>query len=144
MGVVVAGGVVFGGGLVVGRVVGPGFDVVVPGGLVSSGGRGGVVFTEPGGGTSVTVGWPSGPVVTVALDDEEDDEEVAALDELGSSSATVSDSLSGTLLEGRICWEPAVLSLPPPTPEAVFTGPTSWAMPPKAVASTTPLIASRR
>jgi hypothetical protein len=136
------------GGLAVVDVVGRPSDppVVVCGGGRSLGGGGTASLAGFDDGASVTVlcssGSPgpcfSGLTFTAEGDAEDDEDGEAAVNEL----SLVAESLPGTVLEGAICWEPGLL-LPPLTPEVAFDGVTSWAMPPKAVASTTPLTASR-
>ncbi|HKS44003.1 MAG TPA: hypothetical protein VJT49_02600 [Amycolatopsis sp.] len=107
--------------------------VTTPGGIGLPGGRVTAVWDEPGGGRRVTVRLPSVPTLTSAVGDEDVD------------AGTVSDAGSSTVPPGSTCWEPGLL-LPPceSAPSDDVDREASWAMPPKAVASTTPLTARTR
>jgi hypothetical protein len=88
----------------------------------------------------VTVRLPSGPMVT---------SEVGAAEEtevsVGSLLLSVAESVPGTVSPGTICWELGLLFPPPPSPPAGTPAEVaSCAIPPNAVARTTPLAASRR
>lgn len=110
------------------------FDVVgAPSGLVSAVLRDGWVVT-------VLSELDDGRVLVARLELELD---AAEDNEGGVVLLLVWVSVAGTVLYGTTGWEP-VLSLPPMAPGAVFDWVTNWAMPPKAVASTTPLATSAR
>ncbi|GAA5159519.1 MULTISPECIES: hypothetical protein [Amycolatopsis] len=117
----------------VGGICVPG-GMYVPGGIGVPGGRTTGFAPEPGAGRIVTTGLPSGPTVTTAVGD------VAGSG--WAEPATV--SVPGTGLPGISCGPDDEFALPAfRSPPATIDGDDSSAMPPKAVASTTPLTASR-
>ncbi|KAA9147393.1 hypothetical protein FPZ12_045390 [Amycolatopsis acidicola] len=105
----------------------------VPGGIGLPGGRVTGASEEPGGGTSVMVGLPSGPMLTTAVG------------ELDSGIATpLTVIVPGTALPGITCVPFAAFPLVALALSVVAEeGEASSAIPPNAVASTTPLAASR-
>ncbi|WP_236794112.1 hypothetical protein [Amycolatopsis sp. GM8] len=121
------------GGLVgfVGGIVVPG-GMNVPGGIGAPGGSTTGCWFEPRGGTIVTTGVPSGPTLTTATGDV-----------VGSGWVPLTVMVPGTALPEMTCGPdgapalPALMSAP-----AFVDGDASSAMPPNAVASTTPLTAS--
>jgi hypothetical protein len=126
-----------GGDVTDGGVLLPGGTVVVTGG----GGRSGVscfVEVPSSRGRVDTVGRPSGPMLTVV------DTVVGSEDVVASLLAVATVSL-GSSSPGTTCCDAGLLPprpLAPVAEEPELTA--SWARPPKAVASTTPLTASRR
>lgn len=87
----------------------------------------------PGAGTSVTTGLPSGPTVTTAVGEV-----------FGSGAGVPSVVWPGTALPWITCGPEEPLLLPAlMSPLALCDGVASSAIPPNAVASTTPLTASR-
>ncbi|TNC22464.1 hypothetical protein [Amycolatopsis alkalitolerans] len=131
-----------GGGVVVsvrGGLVGLVDGIVVPGGMYVPGGIGAPggsttgAWSEPGGGTIVTTGVPLGPTDTTAVGD------VA-----GSDCATpLTVTVPGTALPWMTCGPDEEFAFPPlRSPAEVVDGVASSAIPPNAVASTTPLAAS--
>ncbi|HVV13784.1 hypothetical protein [Amycolatopsis sp.] len=103
---------------------------VLPGGIGLPGGSVTGAADEPAGGRIVTVGRPSGPTLTTAVGEVES----------GSAASLI---VPGTALPGMSCG-PAGLLLPPLALSAAEgEGDASSAIPPNAVARTTPLAASR-
>lgn len=133
-GVVVGGGVSPRGGLVgfVGGNVVPG-GMYVPGGMGVPGASTIGFWFEPGGGRIVTTGVPSGATVTTAVGEVD-----------GSGCATpLTVMVPGTALPGTSSGPDEEFALPPlRSPLALVDGDASSAMPPNAVARTTPLAAS--
>lgn len=88
--------------------------------------------SEPGAGRIVTTVVPSGPTLTTAVGDVD-----------GSGCATpLTVIVPGTALPGMSCGPDAELLLPPLRSLALDDDDASCAMPPNAVARTTPLAAS--
>lgn len=117
---------------VVGGNVVPG-GMYVPGGIGVPGASTSGFWPEPGAGRIVTTGVPSGPTVTTAVGEVD-----------GSGCATpLTVIVPGTALPGISCGPDEELALPAlMSPPAFVDGDASSAMPPNAVARTTPLAAS--
>jgi hypothetical protein len=115
--------------------VGGGLGVVTP--LVRDGSVSRVLVDSPAV-VVVTVRLPSGPMVTSEVGAAEESEVV------GSVLLSIVESVVGTVPSGTTWCELGLVFPPPPLPAGAPAEVTSCAIPPNAVARTTPLTASRR